>query len=75
MEFKLPKREQFSNKGTFGKVLNIAGSEIGKLKESQEIYNEDIERILKDLLNLGVTISEIRTGGQTGIDEAGIIAA
>lgn len=27
MEFKLPKREQFSNKGTFGKILNIAGSE------------------------------------------------
>ncbi|MCM1266170.1 MAG: NAD(P)H-hydrate dehydratase [Candidatus Gastranaerophilales bacterium] len=27
MEFKLPKREQFSNKGTFGKVINIAGSE------------------------------------------------
>lgn len=27
MEFKLPKREQFSNKATFGKVLNIAGSE------------------------------------------------
>lgn len=27
MEFKFPIREQFSNKGTFGKVLNIAGSE------------------------------------------------
>ncbi|MCD8377436.1 MAG: NAD(P)H-hydrate dehydratase, partial [Candidatus Gastranaerophilales bacterium] len=27
MVFKLPKREQFSNKSTFGKVLNIAGSE------------------------------------------------
>lgn len=27
MEFKLPLREQFSNKSTFGKVLNIAGSE------------------------------------------------
>lgn len=27
MGFKLPKRKQFSNKGTFGKVLNIAGSE------------------------------------------------
>lgn len=27
MEFKLPKREQLSNKGTFGKVLNVAGSE------------------------------------------------
>ncbi len=26
-KFKLPKREQFSNKSTFGKVLNIAGSE------------------------------------------------
>ena len=55
--------------------LNIAGSEIGKLKETQERYNEEIERILNDLLTLGVTISEIRTGGQTGIDEAGIIAA
>ena len=55
--------------------LNIAGSEIGKLKENQEVYNEEIERILNDLLTLGVTISEIRTGGQTGIDEAGIIAA
>jgi len=27
MEFKLPKREQFSHKGTFGRVLNIAGSD------------------------------------------------
>ncbi len=26
-KFKLPKREQFSNKSTFGKVFNIAGSE------------------------------------------------
>jgi NAD(P)H-hydrate epimerase len=26
MEYKLPKREQNSNKGTFGKILNIAGS-------------------------------------------------
>ena len=27
MEFKLPERPEFSNKATFGKVLNIAGSE------------------------------------------------
>lgn len=27
MEFRLPDREQFSHKGTFGKVLNVAGSE------------------------------------------------
>ena len=26
MEFKLPVRPKISNKGTFGKVLNIAGS-------------------------------------------------
>lgn len=55
--------------------LNIAGSEIGKLKNDQEIYNEEVTRLLKGLQELGVTISEIRSGGQTGIDEAGIIAA
>ena len=27
IEFKMPKREQNSNKGTFGKVLNFCGSE------------------------------------------------
>ena len=27
MDFNLPKREQYSNKGTFGKVLNISGSD------------------------------------------------
>ena len=27
MDFKMPERPEFSNKGTFGKVLNIAGSE------------------------------------------------
>ena len=55
--------------------LNIAGSEIGKLKSDQERYNEEVTRLLKGLQGLGVTISEIRSGGQTGIDEAGIIAA
>lgn len=55
--------------------LNIAGSEIGKLKHNQDGYNEEITRIIRDLQDLGVTISEIRSGGQTGIDEAGIIAA
>jgi len=55
--------------------LNIAGSEIGKLKSDQERYNEEVTRLLKGLQELGVTISEIRSGGQTGIDEAGIIAA
>ena len=55
--------------------LNIAGSEIGRLKHTQEEYNNEVERLIKGLLDLGVTISEIRSGGQTGIDEAGIIAA
>ena len=55
--------------------LNIAGSEIGKLNNDQEVYNEEVTRLLKGLQDLGVIISEIRSGGQTGIDEAGIIAA
>ena len=55
--------------------LNIAGSEIGKLRGSQAAYNNEITRLIKGLLDLGVTIQEIRSGGQTGIDEAGIIAA
>ena len=31
--------------------------------------------VLQKLLDKGITISSIRSGGQTGIDEAGIIAA
>ena len=55
--------------------INIAGNGIYSLSESQEYYNDLVTDVIKELQNLGVTISEIRSGGQTGVDEAGIIAA
>ena len=55
--------------------INIAGNGIYSLSESQEYYNDFVTEVIKELQNLGITISEIRSGGQTGIDEAGIIAA
>lgn len=55
--------------------LNIAGNGIYSLSESQEYYNNLVTDVIKELQNLGITVAEIRSGGQTGIDEAGIIAA
>ena len=34
-----------------------------------------VTKVVEKLLNNGVNIEEIRSGGQTGVDEAGIIAA
>ena len=55
--------------------INIAGNGIYSMKQSQSYYNNLMTQILMKLQDMGVTISEIRSGGQTGIDEAGIIAA
>lgn len=63
--------------------LNIAGNSINSLVKdeiesyflSQEDVNNVVTEIIRGLINSGITISEIRSGGQTGIDEAGIIAA
>lgn len=63
--------------------LNIAGNSINSLVKdeiesdflSQEDVNKVVTEIIRGLINSGITISEIRSGGQTGIDEAGIIAA
>lgn len=55
--------------------LNIAGNSISNLKDKQEQYDKLITEVIKALLDNGITISEIRSGGQTGIDEAGIKAA
>lgn len=55
--------------------LNIAGNGIYDLTGSQEYYNDLVTAVISKLLNRGVTISAIRSGGQTGIDEAGIMAA
>lgn len=55
--------------------LNIAGNGIYSLSISQEDLNNYITEVIRNLQKQGVTISEIRSGGQTGADEAGIIAA
>lgn len=55
--------------------VNIAGNGIYSLSESQEYYNDLVTEIIKELQLRGIKITEIRSGGQTGIDEAGIIAA
>lgn len=56
--------------------LNVAGNGIYSLKNfSQEKVNNLVTEVIKGLQKAGITISEIRSGGQTGVDEAGIIAA
>lgn len=57
--------------------LNIAGNGIYSLLEhdiDQDTANLKIYEVLKGLLDKGVVISSIRSGGQTGIDMAGLIA-
>ena len=55
--------------------LNIAGNGIYTLKSGQASYDKLLTEVLKALQDKGITISEVRSGGQSGIDEAGIKAA
>lgn len=58
--------------------LNIAGNGIYTFVKdgiTQEQLNDYVTEYLREMIEQGVTISEIRSGGQTGIDEAGIVAA
>lgn len=67
---------QIKNKGKINNLkINIAGNGIYSMSQNQSYYNDLLTQVLGDLQDRGVTISEIRSGGQTGIDEAGIIAA
>ena len=72
--FKDIKRKKLPTKNI---KLNIAGNGIYSLDGfmTQDEINDYTTSLLKELMNLGVTISSIRSGGQTGADEAGIIAA
>ena len=70
--------EELKKKGKISNIkLNIAGNGIYSLKgfATQGELNDYVTNLLKSLQSLGITISEIRSGGQTGVDEAGIIAA
>lgn len=67
---------QIKSKGKVDNLkINIAGNGIYSMSQNQAYYNDLVTQILEELQNKGVTIAEIRSGGQTGIDEAGIIAA
>lgn len=56
--------------------LNIAGNGIYQNgMPSQEEVDDLVLNILKELQKLGLQIKSIRSGGQTGIDEAGIKAS
>lgn len=58
-------------------VLNIAGNGIYTLKVFQDIWDAAIVKIFRAILNkrLLPIITKVRTGGQTGIDEAAAKAA
>jgi len=56
--------------------LNIAGNGIYSFNQTnQDTLNKYLTKLIEELLNNGIKIHLIRSGGQTGIDEAGIIAA
>ena len=68
--------EEFVNGEACG--LNISGNGIYTLNRKgvdQAQADEFVTRVLVTLRDKGVNISSIRSGGQTGIDEAGIAAA
>ncbi len=59
-------------------TLNIAGNGIYSLPDCQQIVNEEVFSILQKILNhpdIMPTVDLIRSGGQTGVDQAGVLAA
>lgn len=61
---------------TEGIKLNISGNGIyTQGMPSQEIVDSLVYQAIRGMMDAGITISEIRSGGQTGVDEAGIKAA
>lgn len=61
-----------------GIILNIAGNELStlsKFNNSQQTADSYVYYLVTALLKNGIVINGIRSGGQTGIDEAGIKAA
>lgn len=57
--------------------LNIAGNGMQTLSKvtDQDTIDNEVYNYIKSLVDDGAKISEIRSGGQTGVDEAGIKAA
>lgn len=68
---------QFKNMGFTSGVVNIAGNGLYDfpLNVSQEQLDEYVKEVIRNIINKGFKITGIRSGGQTGVDEAGIKAA
>ena len=71
--------EEISKLGKFSVTLNIAGNGIYTLKKSipggqQSVDNftlQLLQNVVSKLKALNITVESLRTGGQTGFDEAG----
>lgn len=71
-------KDNFQEINRKGILLNVAGNRLSILSRygiSQEMIDTLMEHILKAVINEGIVIEEIRSGGQTGVDEAAIHAA
>ncbi len=67
-----------SIEGKINLNINIAGNGIYTIKESQDVIDLKVYKLLHNIYNdIPITgvITLIRSGGQTGIDEAGLKAA
>lgn len=69
--------KQLSAPGVTPKTLNIAGNGIYTMKGkyNQQQIDDFVYKVLKSLVDLGLKLDHVRTGGQTGFDEAGAKAA
>lgn len=71
-------REDFEALNRKGIRLNVAGNRLSVLAHNgigQTSADTLLEYVLRAIVKSGITIEEVRTGGQTGIDEAAIHAA
>lgn len=70
-----PRYKSFSKEGL---KLNIAGNRLAILFRhgiSQQEIDDLLHAVIEGLLENGIAIAEVRSGGQSGVDEAGIHAA
>lgn len=70
-----PRNKPFSKEGL---KLNIAGNRLAILSRhgiSQKGIDNLLRSVIEGLLENGIPIAEVRSGGQSGVDEAGIHAA
>lgn len=71
-------RDDFQSINRKGILINVAGNRLSILERSgidQKMIDNLLEHVLRTLMTEGINIEEIRSGGQSGVDEAAIHAA